>query len=380
MVELFDPHSKEWLLKKFEIYDSLRSNDVAYWSEKYQMYVLTKYADVLFALKNPDIFSSAKGNLIVEMPHRFGSTLGASDDPRHSFYKNIVKNAYGKSRLEEIGKNAKLRIAQEFDRVKGKPIHISSMIERISACVTADILGLPANKSYIEELIANIQKKSSKAVMHNTDDTSYDEFVKVVKDAVETNTTPTYEGIYKEYLENNPKRYPIYSLFTGPTLSGASSLTGALEFLTLDLFREQQLEYLLKDKSLINNAVNESIRFHASTGRFSRTVAKETELHGIKLMPDTRVAVCLESANRDPEKFSNANLFDLNRDTSGNLGFGYGAHACIALAISKEIMTIYLEVLLEKIGNYKIASTDYNYVITQSGNDDMIDNLILEKI
>jgi cytochrome P450 len=159
-------------------------------------------------------------------------------------------------------------------------------------------------------------------------------------------------------------------------------MTGALQFLTLDLFRESQLDYLINNRLLIENAINESIRFHASTGRFSRTVIQEIELHGVLLKPETRVAVCLESANRDSNKFTNPDIFDLHRDTSGNLGFGYGAHACIALAVSKSVMSIFLRLLLENVGKYKIitAQEDYNYVITQSGNDDMIDNLILEKV
>jgi len=376
---MFNPHSKEWLLEKFKIYDDLRNRNTAFWSEKYQMYVLTRYDDVQFALKNPDIFSSAKGNLIVEMPYRFGSTLGASDDPRHSFYKNIVKDAYGKSRLTDINYAVEKRIKQELI---GKVIHISSLIEKISACVTTELLGLPADKTYIENLVINIQKKSSRAVLNNTDDSSYDEFFDLVKSLVGRKITPTTEGIYKEYLNNNPKQYPIFSLFTGPALSGASSLTGALHFLTLDLFRESQLDYLINNRLLIENAINESIRFHASTGRFSRTVIQEIELHGVLLKPETRVAVCLESANRDSNKFTNPDVFDLHRDTSGNLGFGYGAHACIALAVSKSVMSIFLRLLLENVGKYKIitAQEDYNYVITQSGNDDMIDNLILEKV
>jgi cytochrome P450 len=181
-------------------------------------------------------------------------------------------------------------------------------------------------------------------------------------------------------MQNNIKKYPIYSLFTGPVLSGTSSMTGALEFLTLDLFRENQLDLILKDRSLVDNAINESLRFHASTGRFSRTVTTNTYIHGIHLQPGTRVAVCLDSANRDYRNFSNPDTFDLYRDTSGHLGFGYGVHACIALVVSKAVMSVYLNWLLDKFKKYRITTSKFNYVITQSGNDDMINNLVLEKI
>jgi len=55
-------------------------------------------------------------------------------------------------------------------------------------------------------------------------------------------------------------------------------------------------------------------------------------------------------------------------------------HACIALAISKSLMHKYLEVLLDQIGNYKVMTEDSNllYVMTSSGNNDMISNIVIE--
>jgi cytochrome P450 len=104
-------------------------------------------------------------------------------------------------------------------------------------------------------------------------------------------------------------------------------------------------------------------------------------MHGVNLTPGTRVAVCLESGNRDSRKFNDPDKFDLNRDTAGHLAFGHGPHACIALAISKMVMTVFLEVVLENLGSYKIITPplEYNYVITQSGNDDMISNLVIKR-
>ncbi len=137
---------------------------------------------------------------------------------------------------------------------------------------------------------------------------------------------------------------------------------------------------LLEDPSLIPNAVEESLRFHASTGRFSRTVMKEITMHGVDLTPNTRVALCLESGNRDPDKFPDPDKFDMHRDTSGNLAFGRGPHACIALAITKAVMEVYLEILLKHFGKYTVLTKneDLTYVITNSGNDDMISNIVIE--
>jgi cytochrome P450 len=109
---------------------------------------------------------------------------------------------------------------------------------------------------------------------------------------------------------------------------------------------------------------------------------QETTLHGVQLKPGDRVALCLDSANRDPNKFTDPDTFDLYRNTSGKLAFGHGIHACIALAITRASMIKYLEVLLETVDRYKVITfpNEYNYVMTASGNNDMISNIVIEKV
>lgn len=376
----FNPHSNDWLKNKFEVYKELRARDKAYWSETYQVYVITRYADVKYALSEHDIFSSAKGNLIVEMPFRFGRTLGASDNPSHDVFKNIVKNAYSKDNINRI---VDLFSKKAIELLSNKQsFNISTVIEELSAWVTAEILNLPYDKEQVKNIILGIQRHSPSCVSVNVDRTHLDMFNKLLNDLTLTKVEPTGPGIYKEFMTNHPDIQPVMSLFHGPTISGASSLTGALEFLTLDIVRENQLDMLLEGRDSIPNVIEESLRFHASTGRFSRTVIKDVTLHGIDLKLGDRVALCLESANRDPEKFPDPDQFIINRSTVGQLAFGHGLHACIALAISKSIMTKYLEILLDVVGKYRIttSNSELEYVMTASGNDDMISNICIEKI
>jgi cytochrome P450 len=377
-MEYFNPHSNNWLLNKFESYSKLRTLDKAHYDEKYNVHLITRYDDVRFALSDHNTFSSAKGNLIVESEDRFEMTLGASDDPIHTIYKNIAFAAYSKENIQRISECVTGHIKR---LLKKDTFNISEVIEEISAWTTVEVLNIPYDKEYVKNLIMDMQRHSSKCVSVDIDDRSQIEMTKLLVSLTTINSVkPTGPGIYHEYMNNNPTGATVLSLFTGPCISGTSSLTGALQFLTLDLARENQLESLLENRSLIPLAINESLRFNASTGRFSRTVTRDIMLHNVNLKPGDRVAVCLESANRDPDVFENPDIFDIHRNTSRHLGFGYGAHACIALAISKAIMNIYLDALLEN-GPYRvITDTKYlKYVMTASGNDDMISNIIIER-
>ena len=371
-VELFDPHSGEWLLNKFETYKILRAGETANWSKKYQMYVLTRYDDVMFALNNPEIFSLAEGNLIVEDPSRFGKTLDASDGS----IRNVVKNAYSNDNIQRISDAFAERCKEVIKPIDN--LNISEIIEDLSATVIAEIINPPFKKDEITQYVKHIQKHHTGAVKHNTNDTGYNMFVDLLMSMAGTlQVPPKGPGIYKECVTNNPEKIHLLSLFVGPAISGASALTGALEILTLDLFRENKLDIILADRSLIPQLINESLRFHASAGRFSRTVKQQVTLHGVILEPGTRVALCLESANRDPAMFSESDKFLLGRNTNGQVAVGDGVHVCLTLV--KNLMQVWVEQLLDLYGKYRVITEnkDLEYVITYSGNDDMISNICL---
>lgn len=382
MTELFDPHSNEWLLNKFEIYKELRSRPQAYWSEKYQIHVLTRYEDVMFALSNPETFSSAKGNLVVEMSARFGNTLGASDNPRHDFLKNIVKNAYGKENISRVLSTAE---KQFLLMINGQDkLNLSDVVDNLSSWIVAEILNLPYDKTTIQKLIYGTQKHGPSCVSVDVNpiwEWKLRSLLTVFAFNQGEQLPAPGPGIYQEYVNNNITKDHAMSLFVGPTVSGASSMTGGLEFLALDLYRQGLLEKVYKDRSLVPLAVNESLRFNASTGRFRRTVTKDVTIHGVNLKPGDAVVLSLESANRDPDKFENPDQFILERNTSG-VAFGHGVHACIALAISKAAMNFFLNSLFDNFGLYKVTTKneDLKYVMTQSGNDDMISNIMIEKL
>jgi cytochrome P450 len=93
------------------------------------------------------------------------------------------------------------------------------------------------------------------------------------------------------------------------------------------------------------------------------------------------VALCYDAANRDSTKWDNPDMFDLTRNNTG-MAFGHGLHACIALYFSKSLMLTFLEEFINIVGSYKVITNneDLQYVMTASGNDDMISNIYIEKI
>ena len=376
----YDPHSNEWLLNRFDIYKDLRTRDTAYWSDKYQVYVITRYDDVSFVLNNPKIFSSSEGNLLIENSDmRKGKTLGASDNPIHNDYKNIVLQAYAKDNIKRINEVFSEKANQLL--ANKTLINISDVTEELGAWLSTEILNSPLNKEEANKLTLHTHKHHPLVSIEQPDQNANDKFAEIFSRL--RMRIPSGPGVYNEYLNNNQKGLDVPALIVGPMMTGPGSTAGALQYLTLDLFYENQLESVLNDQSLIPEAVNESLRFRAAVGRFTRTVTEDITMHGVDLKPGDRVAISLESANRDPASWNDPDKFLIHRnDKAKHLSWGHGAHACIALAISKEMIRTYLKVLLNQVGRYEILTKpeDLKYVLMFGGNISIMSNIMLRKL
>lgn len=383
-MEKFDPHSNEWLLNKFQHYNDLRNMDSLYWSEKYNLYAITRYDDVVFALNNPEIFSSSNGNLIREFPGRIGRTLASTDNPKHNELKDVIKNAYSKSNIDRVVDSIKVKVEELLiDKTK---LDLSSLTLEIGAWLTVEILNIPYNKEELKNLILHMLANSDKSIskeFYKTDESSLIKFSVIVQNLLRKRVAPLGPGLYSEFFKNgNLEKHGLF-FFSAAIFPGVTSTAGALQQLVLDLGEYPDVQRAIRNNlDLAENAVDESGRYYTSTSRFLRTVIKEVTIQNTLLIPGTRVALCLDSANRDPAKWPNADTFDLMRNTAKCVNFGYGVHTCIAQAVTRQATIEFIKLFLTHFDDYRVVTKreDYKFLMTAPGNFDLITNLEIEKV
>ena len=113
------------------------------------------------------------------------------------------------------------------------------------------------------------------------------------------------------------------------------------------LFRS--LRALSEDlEGLINQTVEEGLRWIAPIGSQTRQVVQPVTLGGVSLEVGQAVAPMVSAANRDPEIFANPDQFDIFREKTPNAAFGFGPHFCAGHAFSRSQMRIALSRLVER--------------------------------
>jgi cytochrome P450 len=115
----------------------------------------------------------------------------------------------------------------------------------------------------------------------------------------------------------------------------------------------RQLDRVVGDPSLIPNLIEETLRFESPLAASFRTATRDVELAGVAIPKGAEIALLIGSANRDERHFENADRFDIGRDTSGHLGFGFGEHFCLGSSFARLQAHAALKAIIPELPRFK---------------------------
>jgi cytochrome P450 len=104
------------------------------------------------------------------------------------------------------------------------------------------------------------------------------------------------------------------------------------------------------DRSLLLNAIEESLRIDPPVLLQPRTTVEEIELRGTSVPKGARVILSLAAANHDPSVFDDPESFDIDRDNAAlHCSFGAGAHFCPGAALARMEARVAINTFLDRI-------------------------------
>lgn len=96
-----------------------------------------------------------------------------------------------------------------------------------------------------------------------------------------------------------------------------------------------QLQKLRERPELIDNAVNECLRYDTPILFNWRVLKEPFEVGGKTLPADAVIWLMLAAANRDPARFENPDVFDVERKNVAHMAFGGGIHHCLGNSLAR---------------------------------------------
>jgi cytochrome P450 family 142 subfamily A polypeptide 1 len=112
-----------------------------------------------------------------------------------------------------------------------------------------------------------------------------------------------------------------------------------------------QWRLLREDPGLIEDAVEEFIRWTTPVLNMCRSATRDTDFHGQRIGKGQQVLLMYGSANRDEAVFDDPCVFDVTRKPGGHIAFGLGSHFCLGAALARLELRIFFEEWVARVGS-----------------------------
>jgi len=403
----FDPMRPEMRANPYPGYAELRRHSPVHRIESSGVYAISRYPDVLFALRHPELFSSrgmqtviavgfgaGAGNLgmgfsgadaarlsellqqlPIGIPEFLASrSLIAADPPGHGPMRNLVNRGFTprriaalEPRVREIARAALAAVEEkgEFDLVEDLSIPLP-------VTVIAELLGVEAErhadfKRWSDCIVSGVTGAAS-GLRPETMLETFKEMSEFVLGAIEERRARPREDLISTLIGSedggttlSPVEVMGFTLLL--LVAGNETTTNLLGNTMLALLEHpDQLARVQRDPSLIPSLVEETLRYDSPVQFVFREATRDVELAGTRIPKGSTVMVLLGSANRDDEQFPDAERFDITRDSQGHVGFGLGIHFCLGASLARLEARVALEELLGRFRGLERTGSAVDYI------------------
>lgn len=323
-------------------------------------YTVLNYGGVRRAFSDSESFSPRlyKRNLGLA----FGeSIIVAMDDPDHRKLRNLVQKAFSPN---ELRRRAELVVTPVMNRLidsfadKGRADLVGDFALHFPFHTIAAICALPEDEWPLFHRLAMGLTCISFDFPHAMEASQklWDYFAAVLDeyrahpgdDMISTLATAEIDG--ERLSDAEVVTFLRFLLNAG----GDTTYRGFANMMTGLLTHPEQLEQVRADRSLIDKAMDEGLRWQAPILSLTRTPRRDLELEGVMLPEGACLHVCAASANRDPAAFEDAGRFDIHRAGPKPMSFGFGPHLCVGQPLARLEMRTALNALLDRLPNMRL--------------------------
>jgi cytochrome P450 len=357
----------ERLRKEDPVHYCAESDFGSYWS-------LTRYDDIVYVEKNPEIFSSVPTITIGDPDPGFPVNPGfiSMDGPTHDAHRKVVQPVASPRNLTVL---EPLIRARAVELLESLPVgETFDWVDRVSIELTTTMLAtlfdFPHEQrrklTYWSDAATESPEQTAggAAVVSDERRLALMECLEVFTELRKEreNKPPTERLDMVTALANDeatrgmePLEYlgTLILLIVGGNDTTRNSISGGVVALN-----ENPAEYqrLRDDRELIPNMVSEIIRWQTPLAHMRRTATQDTELRGKSIRKGDKVVMWYVSANRDDAVFDRPNELRIDRKNARqHLAFGIGVHFCMGSRLAEMQLRVLWEEAMARFRHIELA-------------------------
>ena len=390
----------------YPIFSELRQESPIHYSDKLGAWVCTRYEDVMEVLHDTDRFSSlsptgprdGRNGFVLameelskdpDMAQYFETFLANAanaavllnaDPPEHRRQRKAVNRAFRPSRLrgmEPMIEQVTTELLSPI-RSKGEMEVVSEFAVGLPMTIIAKALGvgiddLDTFKKWSDDLVmpvGNPDPSIDKVKDYLISLKGFNEFFGDL--LVERRANPREDIISDvataEVNDEELNDAEMLSMLQQFLVAGNETTTKLLTNLIHRLAVDSELEDRLRSNpDLIDNFIEEGLRYEAPVGGLFRMAKEDTEVNNVEIKSGDHLWVIYAAANRDPEIFDDPDDFRVDRENAReHLAFGHGEHYCIGALLARKEARIAIQLLLANIKNIQLVDDKNKYEYEES--------------
>ena len=366
----YDPYDFEIDADPYPVWHRLRDEAPLYYNEKYDFYALSRFDDVERALVDWDTYRSGQGSILeliradIEIPP---GIILFEDPPVHDVHRGILSRVFTPKKMTAIEPQVRAFCARTLD-----PLVDSGgfdFITDLGAVMPMRVIGM----------LLGIPESDQQAIRDQLDEgLKLDDGNPGGPPTVNVDAVGDVFGEYVDWRVDHPSDDLMTELLnaefddeTGTTrcltreevLTYVNLLAGAGNETTTRLIgwtgkllaeHPDQRRQIAADRSLIQNAIEEILRYEAPSPVQARLVSRDVEHHGTTVREGDVMVLLNGSANRDERHFPDGERFDIHRVIDHHLSFGYGLHFCLGAALARLEGRVALDEVLNRFPDWEV--------------------------
>lgn len=360
---------------------AVRGDNAVTWHEDPRtgvgFWAVMRQAEIDYVSKNPLKFSSAEKTVAfqeftdeeIELQRPI---LINMDPPGHLKYRQVVRNAFKPKRIDALTE----RFNEIMDEVmapilaKNSCEFVTEFSAELPLIAICEILGIPSDhrKQFFEwtnimlegddDAVAAVDNEVRLKAMMDLfayADTLLEMHRSKGKEAARDDIVSALINaeVEGEALTDEEFRYFIMIL----VLAGnETTRTASNHGMRLLIENPDQFQLLIDNPDLVDDAVEEILRYNTPVACMRRTAMEDVELAGEKIKAGDKVVMFYQSANHDELVFSEPEKFDVTRQQreevrNGHRSFGVGEHFCLGSHLARLELQIMFRFIVNHIRN-----------------------------
>ena len=362
-----DPFSKEYLIDPYPFHEQLREAGPVVWMSKWNCWGTGRYKEMNEVLADPKTFCSGAGvglaNFNDKKPWRPPSMLLEADPPAHTMRRAVVAKVLSAGNLRRLRADFEVEAAALVERLleKKQVDAVAEIAEPYILKVFPDSVGI--GESGRENLIPY------GAMVFNAlgpENEIFHESMRGMKEVSEW----IMSSFRRENLRPGGLGQEVYAaadagqvtLEEAPILvrsflsAGVDTTVNAIgNALWCFANHPDQWQIFRANLSLARQMFEEVLRFESPFQSYFRTSTQDTSIAGTAIANNQKFFMSVGAANRDPRRWEDANSFNIERQTTGHMGFGGGIHGCIGQMIARLEIEVLLTAMARRISAIEIS-------------------------